>query len=76
MSKATEKTKGEVEVAALHCETNREAGRALGIGDEAFVELCRQYEIETPHDREKRLTEQQLREGRENRMAREGGPPS
>ena len=48
-------TKAEIERAARIYRTNRAAGEALGIAAETFVKLCRQYGIETPHARHRRL---------------------
>ena len=75
MSKSQEKTRGEVESAVLRSETNREACRLLEVTEDTFVELCCQHGIETPREREKRLTEHHLREGRGIRLARDEGLP-
>lgn len=34
--------------------TNRGARSVLGLGNAAFLRLCRSYNIETPHQREER----------------------
>ena len=68
MSNAPKKTNAEVETAALHCKANKEACRTLGIEEEDFAALCREYGIETPHEREERLTKQHLREGHRIRL--------
>ena len=58
MPKATKVTQREIERAALVHETNEAACCALGIPSSTFEELCREYGIVMPDEREKRKREE------------------
>ena len=50
----TERCRKDIERAARMYSGNREAARALGIHHGKFRELCREYGVETPYERERR----------------------
>jgi len=52
-------TRTQVERAARMYRTNRDATRALGIGNNTFYKLCKEYNIEMPVERIRRVRSRQ-----------------
>ena len=51
----SEVSRRQLERAARMYRTNRDATRALGVGNSTFYKLCRQFEIEMPVERMRRV---------------------
>lgn len=52
----SEVTRRQLERAARMYRTNRDATRALGVGNSTFYKLCRQFDIEMPVERMRRVS--------------------